>query len=131
MCGTAQTALRFYYEFGPVADRPAVAAAVEKLLDRPGTAAAAITDLARWQRWSALERISSLYDRQGIADPVTQRAVVGYLTACPLTEAAAALDKLRSSIRTACRRRRKRWKRWAEKIERASLLVGFLQPQPL
>jgi hypothetical protein len=92
----AQTALRFYHEFGPPVDQAAVASAVAKLLDRPGVAAAAITDLARWQQWSALPKITPLYDRQGFADAVTQRAVIGYLLACPLAEAADALNKLRA-----------------------------------
>ncbi len=91
----AQTALRFYYEFGPSAEHDAVAAAVEKLLDRPGTAAAAITDLARWRQWNALAKVTPLYDRQGFADSVTQRSVIGYLQKCPLPEAANALEKLR------------------------------------
>jgi hypothetical protein len=90
-----QSALRFYYEFGEVDERPAVVAAVEHMLNRPGVAAAAITDLARWQQWSQVDRIAKLYPNAAEPDAALQRAVVGYLTACPLPTADAALDVLR------------------------------------
>jgi hypothetical protein len=91
----AEKALRFYYEYGPAAEHAAVAKAVEKLLDRPSEAAAAITDLARWQDWSVLEKIASLYERKENNDALIRRAVVGYLLVCPTTEAARALSQLR------------------------------------
>jgi len=91
----AEKALRFYYEYGPAAEHAAVAKAVEKLLDRPSEAAAAITDLARWQDWSVLEKIASLYERKENNDALIRRAVVGYLLVCPTTQAARALSQLR------------------------------------
>jgi hypothetical protein len=90
-----QSALRFYYEFGPADDRPAVVTAVEHMLNRPGVAAAAITDLARWQQWSQVDRIAKLYPSAAEPDAALQRAVVGYLTACPFPTAEAALEVLR------------------------------------
>jgi hypothetical protein len=65
------------------------------LVDRPDLAAAAITDLARWQHWQSLNRVASLYDQQSFADGPTRRAVVGYLKACPEQKAADALDRIR------------------------------------
>ncbi|HEY2881158.1 MAG TPA: hypothetical protein VGJ15_01965 [Pirellulales bacterium] len=91
----AHRALRFYFEFGPSADRPAVAAAVEQLLARPSEAALAITDLARWKDWVCLARVADLYTDKNYADPADRTAVVGYLTACPNAQAAAALAHLK------------------------------------
>ena len=91
----AQRALRFYFEFGPAADRPAIAAATEHLLDRPAEAAEAITDLARWRQWSALARVAELYEGRENSDVATRRAVVGYLLACPMPQASEALRRLR------------------------------------
>lgn len=91
----AHKALRFYYEFGPPEQRPAIAAAVEKLLERPADAAAAIVDLGRWQHWSALDRIFALYDQQEFAASDIRRAIIGYLRNCPLPAAERVLENLR------------------------------------
>ena len=91
----AEKALRFYYEYGPAGQRPAVAKAVEHLLDRPSESAAAITDLARWQDWTVVDKIAPLYERKDDNDAFIQRAVIGYLLACPLPAASKALEQLR------------------------------------
>jgi hypothetical protein len=91
----AHKALRFFHEFGPPEQREAIAAAVEKLLDRPADAAAAITDLARWRDWSVLPRVASLFDQQDFTAPDIRRAIVGYLRACPLPTAEQSLSELR------------------------------------
>lgn len=91
----AEKALRFYYEYGPAEQHAAVASAVEKLVDRPSEAASAITDLARWQDWSALAKIAGLYDRKDDNDVLIRRAVVGYLLVCPTPAASQALAHLR------------------------------------
>jgi hypothetical protein len=90
-----QSALRFYHEFGPAEDQPAVAKLVEHMLDRPGVAAAAIADLARWQQWTVLDRVAKLYPDGDHPDAALERAVVGFLRACPLPTAASALEALR------------------------------------
>jgi hypothetical protein len=65
-------------------------------VDRPEFAAAAILDLARWQRWEALDRVAAVY-RKDKSDGPTRRSVVAFLTACPKPEAAAALERLRKT----------------------------------
>jgi hypothetical protein len=90
-----QSALRFYHEFGPTDERAAVVTLVEQMLARPSLAAAAVTDLARWQAWPALERVAKLYPDASHAEVNLQKAIVGYLLACPLPTASAVLDELR------------------------------------
>ncbi|MBX3411147.1 MAG: hypothetical protein KF708_00405 [Pirellulales bacterium] len=91
----ALAALRFYAEYGRTISLTRIAQAVRPLLDRPEFASAAMVELARWQDWSALNRIVPLYDAAGYPQPGTRRAVVGYLLAAPGPQAAAALAELR------------------------------------
>lgn len=91
----ALVALRFYYEFGREIPASRLQASVRQLLTRPEFAAAAITDLARWQDWQALESIADLYALDGKCTPTTRHAIVGYLLACPEPASARALARLR------------------------------------
>jgi hypothetical protein len=93
----AMQSLRFYHEYGPKELRSRIAAAVSVLIDRPAFAAAAITDLARWEHWTVLDRLAPLYFHKDFNDGPTQRAVVGFLLACPKDEAKQALDHLRAA----------------------------------
>jgi hypothetical protein len=93
----ALTALRFYHEYGheiPVARQQS---ALRQLLARPEFSEAAITDLARWKDWDAVDRIAGLYVQPAYAQPATRRAIVGYLLACPTAKASAALAQLRQN----------------------------------
>jgi hypothetical protein len=91
----AMSALRFYFEHGPVELRDSVARGMIPLVDRPEFAAAAIIDLARWERWEALDRIPEAYGRPQ-SDGPARRAVVAFLMVCPKPEAAEALEQLRN-----------------------------------
>ncbi len=91
----ALTALRFYHEYGHDISPQQLAAAVRKLLVRSDFAEAVIVDLARWQAWDALPDIVVLYDDPNYAETAIQRAIVGYLLACPLPTARNALHQLR------------------------------------
>jgi hypothetical protein len=91
----ALSAVRFYREYGRQIPRERLAAAIVHVLARPEVAAAAIVDLARFEHWDAVERISGLYRRKGYEDRAIGRAVVGYLTHCPRPEAVSALAQLR------------------------------------
>jgi hypothetical protein len=90
----AMSALRFYFEYGPNEARDAIARSIMPLVGRPEFAAAAIIDLARWQRWEALDRIVAVYSKAQ-SDGPTRRAVVAFLAVCPKPEADAALEQLR------------------------------------
>jgi hypothetical protein len=91
----ATSALRFYYEYGSKKLRDEVAGTMARLIDRPEFAAAAVTDLARWEYWQVLEQVAGLFERKQFSDGPTRRAVVGYLKACPKAEAAEALAQMR------------------------------------
>ncbi len=91
----ALTALRFYHEYGRAIPVERLQRALSHLLDRPEFAEAAITDLARWNDWGSLDRIAGLYAKPRYDQPATRCAVVGYLLACPGTNAAQALARLR------------------------------------
>lgn len=92
----AMTALRFMHEFGAeVISAGDISRAMRKLLRRPELAAAAIVDLARWQDWAALPEVTALFGKDQYADATTSRAIVGYLSVCPLPQAAEALAQLR------------------------------------
>jgi hypothetical protein len=91
------TALRFYHEFGRAIPADRLAAALERLLDRPSLAAPVIIDLARWQDWAALPKVVALAGRPGYEEPTIRRAIIGYLEVCPQPQAAAALEKLEAA----------------------------------
>ncbi len=93
----AMQALRFYHEYGPKELREPIAEAVSALIDRPAFAAAAITDLSRWEHWAVAERVAPLYSHKDFDDGPTRRAVVGYLLACPREEAKLAIDQFRAT----------------------------------
>jgi hypothetical protein len=93
----ALQALRFYHDYGPKELNAGIATAVSQLIDRPAFAAAAITDLARWQHWAIVGRVAPLYFHKDFNDGPTQRAIVGYLLACPKEEAKQALEHLRAT----------------------------------
>jgi hypothetical protein len=93
----AQTALRFYWEYGREIPRERIARACRRLIARPEFAESAIVDLARWKDWTAVDQIAALYHQQAYVQPAIRRAVVGYLLACPEARASGALDKLRKS----------------------------------
>lgn len=86
--------LRFAHE--SLADsipKAAVERATARLAESASVAADAIVDLARYRVWDELDMVSAWWDRAA-DDPLLRRAVVGYLLACPLPEAAVRLEHL-------------------------------------
>jgi len=91
----ALAALRFCIEYARGPERAQVLDVMRHALARAAFAADVVKDLARWKDWSATDVIAALY-ATAADDPALRRAVVGYLKACPLPEAAAQLDRLRA-----------------------------------
>ena len=88
-------ALRFAWEsLAETIPRGAVAEATRRLLAADVVAADAAIDLSRYRHWVAVDDVAALWDRLGGDDPLVRRAVVGYLTACPLPEARRRLETL-------------------------------------
>lgn len=91
----AQTALRFYQQYGRDIPAERLERSTALLLDRPGTATGALQDLTRRQDWAFVDRCEKLFLASSSDDPTFDRAAIGYLLVCPKPEAAAALRRLR------------------------------------
>lgn len=76
----AMQALRFMWTYGdgriPAED---LRASMRLLLDRPNLADLVIVDLARWQDWSVMDRLMSLYEASEYDVPSIKRAIVRFL----------------------------------------------------
>jgi hypothetical protein len=92
----ALTALRFYREYGRDISAERLAEAWRKVLTRPEFAEPAVNELARLHDWPAADQIAGLYTNESYTSPALRRAVVGYLSTCPLPAAAGQLKRLRS-----------------------------------
>jgi hypothetical protein len=90
----AVMALRFLGEESEVVPRDRVLQSLRKLLDEPKLADLVIADLARWQDWSVVDRLAALFETATADNIFVREPIVNYMKACPLPEAAAALEKL-------------------------------------
>ncbi|MFM7206081.1 MAG: hypothetical protein ACKO4T_05340 [Planctomycetaceae bacterium] len=100
----AVMALRFLGEESDLVPRDRVLASLRLLLAEPKLADLVIADLARWQDWSAVDRLVTLF-KEATADNIFVREpIVNYLRACPLPEAAAAVKELEAIDPEAVRR---------------------------
>jgi hypothetical protein len=100
----AVMALRFLGEESDLVPRDRVLESLRLLLAEPKLADLVIADLARWQDWSVVERLVQLF-KDASADTIFVREpVVNYLRACPLPEAAAAVQELEKIDPEAVRR---------------------------
>jgi hypothetical protein len=76
----AMQALRFMWTYGngriPQDD---LRTSMRILLDRPNLADLVIVDLARWQDWSVMQRLMSMYDDKDYQVPSVKRAIVRFM----------------------------------------------------
>lgn len=72
-------ALRFHGEEGNVIPKERLLASMRLLLDNPDFADQVIPDLARWEDWSVLRRLTEMY-KQGNEKSYIRQPVVTYLT---------------------------------------------------
>ncbi len=87
-------ALRFHGSEGGVIAREKIVESMRLILERKDFADLVIPDLARWEDWTQIERLSKLFID---ADPQTSWVrvpVVNYLRACPLPLAKEKLKEL-------------------------------------
>jgi len=107
----AVMALRFLGEESEIVPRERVLQSLRILLDEPKLADLVIADLARWEDWSVIDRLSELFEKADADNIFVREPVVNYLRACPLPEAAAAIAKLEKID--------------PEAVRRAATLAGF------
>jgi len=100
----AVMALRFLGEESQLVPRTRVLASLRLLLDEPKLADLVIADLARWQDWSVIERLTTIFKEAKSDNIFVREPIVNYLRACPLPEAAAAVRQLEKIDPEAVRR---------------------------
>ena len=93
---SAIAALRFHGTEGDRVSRESIVGALRHVLDRPKMADMVIPDLARWEDWSVMERLVTMYKEANTDDTKWVRTpIISYLQACPKPEAAGHIDELR------------------------------------
>ncbi len=100
----AVMALRFLGEESETIPRTRVLESLRLLLNEPKLADLVIADLARWQDWSVIEKLTDIYVDATPENIFVREPIVNYMKACPLPEAASALVKLREIDPEAVRR---------------------------
>jgi hypothetical protein len=107
----AVMALRFLGEESEIVPRERVLASLRLLLAEPKLADLVIADLARWQDWSVIDTLATLFAEAGTDNIFVREPVVNYLRVCPLPEAAEALARCEAID--------------PEAVRRAATLAGF------
>lgn len=87
-------ALRFMGQESDVISRARLTQSMRYLLDNPKLADLIVPDLARWQDWSAMDKLVQLFINADAETAWVRLPVVNYLRACPLPEAKARLAEL-------------------------------------
>ncbi len=100
----AVMALRFLGEESETIPRARVLESLRLLLNEPKLADLVIADLARWQDWSVIEKLTAIYVDATPENIFVREPIVNYMKACPLPEAASAMVKLREIDPEAVRR---------------------------
>ena len=100
----AVMALRFLGEESDLVPRDRVLQSLRLLLQEPKLADLVIADLARWQDWSVVDRLVTLFKEAQADNIFVREPIVNYLRACPLPEAAAAVKELETIDPEAVRR---------------------------
>jgi len=92
----AVTAVRFHGEEETIIPRQRLQEAFRRLLDKPQTAELVVSDLARWEDWSVMDRLVELFRTAEPGTYFIRTPVVQYLTVCPLPEAKQYLEELKA-----------------------------------
>ncbi len=84
---SAIMALRFMGQEQKQIDKKRILQSFKHMLDRPDYADLVIPDLARWEDWSAMERLVELFKTTKDESAWVRVPVIQYLLACPLPKA--------------------------------------------
>lgn len=88
-------ALRFHGTDGGVIEKERVLQSMRLILDRPELADLVIPDLARWEDWTQIDKLSELFRSADEKSSWVRVPVINYLRACPLPAAEASLNELK------------------------------------
>ena len=97
-------AVRFHGTEGDVIQRSALVESLHHVLNRKDLADLVIPDLARWQDWSQIDRLTELFLKSDPDNNWVRVPVVNYLRACPLDKAKEAIAKLEEADPESVRR---------------------------
>ena len=87
-------AVRFLGQETAAVPKQRLLVGLRAMLDRPQLADLVIPDLARWQDWSAMDKLVELFKKADEESSWVKVPVVNYLRACPKPEAKAYLAEL-------------------------------------
>jgi hypothetical protein len=87
-------ALRFLGQESNVVSKERLLKGLRYMLDRPQLADLVIPDLARWQDWSVIDKLATLFKEANDESSWVRVPVVNYLRACPKPEAKERLAEL-------------------------------------
>jgi hypothetical protein len=87
-------ALRFLGQEQKTIEKKRILQSFKHMLDRPDYADLVIPDLARWEDWSAMDRLVELFKTTKDESAWVRVPVIQYLMACPLPKAKAHLKEL-------------------------------------
>lgn len=88
-------ALRFHASETDAIPRERILASLRLVLNRPQMADLVIPDLARWQDWSAMDRLVTMFKNVDSSSSWPRIPIINYLRACPLPEAKMHLAELK------------------------------------
>ncbi len=91
---SAIMALRFHGTEGGILERKKIVGSLHHILQRPELADLVIPDLARWEDWSQIEKMVSLFKEADESSSWVRVPVINYLRSCPLPEAVERLKDL-------------------------------------
>jgi hypothetical protein len=87
-------ALRFHGTEEKIVPRERLLAGLRLMLDRPQLADLVIPDLARWEDWSVVDKLVTLFKTSDEESSWVRVPVINYLRACPLPEAKQHIEEL-------------------------------------
>jgi hypothetical protein len=90
----AMQALRFHAEEADVIPKDRIVAAARKVLDNKESRDLVIPDLARWEDWSVMEKLVTIFKESSEDDSWIRVPIASYLMACPLPAAKDHLKEL-------------------------------------
>ncbi len=91
----AMQALRFHAEETDIIPKDRIIAAARTVLDNEEARDLVIPDLARWEDWTVMDKLVSIFKTSGEDDNWIRVPIASYLMACPLPEAKTHLAELK------------------------------------